>query len=233
MNNQDSATISDSYIRDVTFPSGYNANQNPLRIHYITVLNGFGEGDLPKRFNYCDLGCGNGYTLNMLAAMYPESSFIGIDFNQEHIKNAVKSAKAANLKNVTYYQEDFINLQNINFKKLDFICCNGTFSWINEKIQQVIKEFVGNTLADDGKFYVEYAAKPGKVQMDPLWHFLREMTINSADDSSERVKLGITYLESLRKNKALFFQQNPVAQMKTVPFLYCPNKGTRYIANCL
>jgi len=219
MDNQNTTTVSDSYIRDVTFPSGYNANQNPLKIHYICVLSGYEKGTLSDKFSYCDLGCGNGVTLNLLASMYPHAKFTGVDFNQEHVEHAIKLAESAEIKNVTYYKEDFTNLNNLDLTRQDFICCNGTFSWVNTQIQEIINDFVGNTLAKNGKFYVEYAAKPGKIQMDPLWHFLREMTLDSSEDSSERVKLGIKYLESLRKNNALFFKQNPVAHIreKTLP----------------
>ena len=211
MDNQNTTTVSDSYIKDVTFPSGYNANQNPLRIHYVCVLSGFEKGSLPEKFSYCDLGCGNGVTLNLLASMFQDAEFTGIDFNQDHIQQATNSAKSSGIKNIKYIKEDFANIENLDFKKQDFICCNGTFSWVNTQIQDTIKRFVGKTLKTNGKFYVEYAAQPGKIQMDPLWHFLREMTIASTDSSVERVKLGISYLEKLRKNNALFFKQNPVA----------------------
>ena len=211
MDTKNTTTVSDSYIRDVTFPSGYNANQNPLKIHYVCVLSGLEKGSLPEKFTYCDLGCGNGVTLNLLASMFPAAEFTGIDFNQDHIKQASKNARAYGIKNVNYIQEDFAKIEKLKFKKQDFICCNGTFSWVNTHIQEIIKKFVGKTLAANGKFYVEYAAQPGKIQMDPLWHFLREMTIDSSEDSVERVKLGIKYLEKLIKNNALFFKQNPVA----------------------
>jgi len=205
--------VSESYITDAVYFSRYNTHLNPLNMHYVTVLNGFAAGALPASFSYCDLGCGDGTTLNTLASLFPEASFLGIDFNKEHITRARSIAIEAALGNVEYRQVDFSQLDQLELPEFDFIVCYGTFSWINPVLQGMIMAFAGHHLAPGGKFAVHYAASPGKVQIDPLWHFLRVMTEEEGGevDSLEKARRGVQLLEDMRTKGALFFRQNPVA----------------------
>jgi len=205
--------VSESYITDTAYFSRYNPHLNPLNIHYVTVLNESATGALPDSFSYCDLGCGDGTVLNTLASLFPEAGFLGIDFNKEHITRARRIASRAGLVNVEYRHLDFSRLDEGDVPRFDFIVCYGTFSWINPVLQEKIMAFAGHHLAPGGKFAVHYAASPGKVQIDPLWHFLRVMTEEEGGegDSLERAREGVRLLEDMKTKGALFFRQNPVA----------------------
>jgi len=222
--------VSESYITDTVYFSSYNPPLNPLNIHYITVLNGFASGALPAMFSYCDLGCGDGTVLNTLASLFPDASFLGIDFNKEHIIRARRIAAEAALGNVEYLQVDFSQLDQLELPEFDFIVCYGTFSWINPVLQWKIMEFSGHHLAPSGKFVVHYAASPGKVQIGPLWHFLRVMTEEEGgeSDSLERAMKGVRLLEDLRTKGALFFRQNPVALSREKSLIH---QDINYIAH--
>jgi len=50
----------------------------------------------------CDLGCGQGVALNLMAHAFPRSAFIGIDTHEQAIETARASARAMGLSNVEY-----------------------------------------------------------------------------------------------------------------------------------
>ncbi len=61
---------------------------------------------LEKGIRVCDVGCGEGVALNLMARCFPDSCFTGIDNHAEAIETAKKEAVAQNLDNVTYVMED-------------------------------------------------------------------------------------------------------------------------------
>ncbi len=50
----------------------------------------------------CDLGCGQGVALNLMARAFPRSQFTGIDTHEQAIETARASARAMGLSNVDY-----------------------------------------------------------------------------------------------------------------------------------
>ncbi len=202
---------SNSYIQDISYPSSYNAQLNPLSLWFTAATNNLAVQPMSASFSYCDLGCGDGTTLHYLASMYPQAHFVGVDFNKEHITAAKQRAEGAQLENVEFRQLDFASLEELQDELFDFIVCYGTFSWINISLQEKILDFVGNRLRPDGLFLVHYAAKPGKVQIDPLWHLMRTAATTVSGDSIAQAQEGVRVISNLQQQKALFFQQNPIA----------------------
>jgi SAM-dependent methyltransferase len=202
---------SDNYIQDVEYPSYYNPNLNPLSLWFTAATNGFVERPMPGTFRYCDLGCGIGTTLIYLASMYPQAHFVGVDFNADHINSANELAKKAQLSNIEFHQLDFADLESWNIEGFDFTVCFGAFSWINLSLQNSILSFVANKLNTGGIFLVHYAARPGKVQIDPLWHLMRTVTESVPGNSIDRVQEGMKIVSQLKSGDAAFFKLNPVA----------------------
>ena len=63
----------------------YSNELNPLYLNYICTLNGHYPVQIEHGFNYCELGCGVGITLNGLAELFPKGKFFGIDNNIDYI----------------------------------------------------------------------------------------------------------------------------------------------------
>ncbi len=219
---------SSNYIQDVSYQSFYNPQLNPLTLWFNAAINGFAERSLPESFRYCDLGCGNGTTLCYLAAMYPKAHFTGVDFNATHIAAAQGLAKQAQLNNIEFHQLDFANLENWTVEPFDFVVCYGTFSWITVALQNSILDFVGNSLIKGGFFLVHYAARPGKVQIDPLWHLMRTVTDSEEGDSIARVREGIRIISHLKDKESAFFKQNPIARQRATALV---NQDASYVAH--
>lgn len=69
---------------------------------------------LPDRLaagiSVADIGCGSGHHLNVLAAAYPSSSFVGYDFSEEAIGSARATAGSRGLTNVHFEIRDVTDL---------------------------------------------------------------------------------------------------------------------------
>ena len=94
----DSTEQQSAYVLDAPYTWSYFEYQSPLLMSFVARLNGYEMPDLAKPFTYCDLGCGNGVSVFLLASAYPQGQFYGVDFNSEHIENARAIAQKAGLK---------------------------------------------------------------------------------------------------------------------------------------
>ncbi len=61
------AAANTEYVQDVPYTWSFFRYQSPLLMNYAAALNGFAAPALDRGFSYCDLGCGNGVTVNLLA----------------------------------------------------------------------------------------------------------------------------------------------------------------------
>jgi len=61
---------------------------------------------LEKGIRVCDLGCGEGVALNLMAVRFPRSTFVGIDTHADAIKTAQNNAAKKKLENVQYLIQD-------------------------------------------------------------------------------------------------------------------------------
>jgi len=93
---------------DILYPSGFYSYQTPVMLDYVAAINGIappvGAG---APFTYLDLGCGDGFTIILLAAIYPCCRFIGIDFNPGHIAVGTALARAGGIANVQLIEGGF------------------------------------------------------------------------------------------------------------------------------
>ena len=86
------------------------------------------RGRLVERLTYgirvCDLGCGQGVALNLMAKAFPNSRFIGLDNHEQAIATARASADAAGLDNATFLKRDAATLGEDRdlAGQFDYIC---------------------------------------------------------------------------------------------------------------
>jgi len=85
--------MSDGYVTDTAYVAEYYADHAPTHMNLTCAFNGFKPRPLDEPFTWCDYGCGNGVTANVLAACYPHAQFYGVDFMNTHIRTAETMAK--------------------------------------------------------------------------------------------------------------------------------------------
>lgn len=199
------------YITDAVYTWNFFNYQAPIHLSYIARLNGHSAPSTDEAFTYCDLGSGNGVTVNLLADALPHGQFWGIDINPDHTRNARAFSDAAGLSNVTHLNQSFETRSENELPQFDFITLHGVYSWVSPEIQAQIVAFVDRHLKPGGLLYLSHNALPGWAPITPLWAMMRDATLGEGLSSIERARKGIAYLRFLHDQKATYFEKNPAA----------------------
>ena len=75
----------------------------------VPLVDGLAER-LSHGISVADVGCGSGHHLNVLAATYPASSFVGYDFSEDAVASAQSTAESRGLTNVRFEVRDVTDL---------------------------------------------------------------------------------------------------------------------------
>ncbi len=201
------------YTREIPYTSNVYPELSPVAIRQSCRMNGVRAPDLTKPFHYCDLGCGYGLTLCLLAASIPHAHFWGIDFNKEHIDRAKEMAARANLTNVTFIEADFGAVASglVSLPGMDYVVAHGVMSWVGETVRAQFLSALQRMTQPGSVVYISYNAMPGQALLGVLRDMMNTYTANMQADVLQKVKKGLSYLEFLRDNGAPFFEQNPLA----------------------
>ena len=93
-------------VMDDFFRRDYNSS---LFDGYIGVVPGLVER-LEGGISVCDVGCGTGHNMNLMAQAYPKSTFKGYDLAEDAIASATLEANEMGLTNVTFEVQDVTDL---------------------------------------------------------------------------------------------------------------------------
>ena len=67
---------------------------------------------LERGIDVCDMGCGRGHAINLMAKAYPRSRFVGYDFSVEGIETARREAQRLGLDNARFETRDLTTLED-------------------------------------------------------------------------------------------------------------------------
>ena len=195
-------------------PGGFNyfKELSPVNLNYVAALNSIEPINIDKDFTYCDLSCGNGLTINICAASYPQGKFFGIDADPEHIHHAQSTAKKAGLNNVTFLCHTLSESSIENLPGADFIVLHNVFSYTSENTRNQILKIIRKKLNPQGLFYVNYNAMPGWAISMPLREAVKQYTDNITGNAREKVKEGLSYLKLLSLENTEIFSKNLTAR---------------------
>jgi 2-polyprenyl-3-methyl-5-hydroxy-6-metoxy-1,4-benzoquinol methylase len=101
-----------------------------------------------------DVGCGRGRAMNLMAGLFPESEFIGVDLSQQAVVYATQEASGLGLSNVSFLAKDVTDLDQENIdEKFDLIT---TFDAIHDQAKP-LKVLIGinKALKDDGVYLMQ------------------------------------------------------------------------------
>ena len=68
-------TTTGGYVTDTAYVAEFYGDHAPAHINLIAAANGFRPRPLAGDFTWCDYGCGNGVTANVLAGCFPDGKF--------------------------------------------------------------------------------------------------------------------------------------------------------------
>jgi 2-polyprenyl-3-methyl-5-hydroxy-6-metoxy-1,4-benzoquinol methylase len=118
-----------------------------------------------------DVGCGSGRALNLMARMFPNSSFIGYDFSEEAIARAHAEAQEHGTPNVRFEVKDTAKLDEK--KRYDLIT---TFDAIHDQAKPAaVLKGIADALKDDGVYLMQDIAGSSHIHNNldhPIGPFL-------------------------------------------------------------
>ena len=204
-------TWSHGYFAESGYTYGFYPEQSPEIIALAALINGHRPPDLSAPFRYLDLGCGQGFHLCLLAACYPQASFVGIDLNPEHIAHGRHLAAKAGLSNVQFLRGDFVRLAEEppqGWLPFDIASAHGVATWVSPDVRAAMVSLAGQLVREGGLFYVSYNTMPGWQGMVPFQHAVNSFqSRESAGIESLRAAAG--FFGALQEASASLFQYQP------------------------
>lgn len=192
------------YLTDYDYPAVFHPEQAPLWLSAVLA----GLGRKPPRVNgarWCEIGCGEGFAVTVLAAANPGMDFTGIDLNPAHIAKANERSAAAGLKNVRFHLAD-IAAPDAPGGSFDYIVTHGLFSWVGDAVREGVATWAARHLAPGGVAAIQYMSEPGGSAFRAFHGVFRSVR-HHADPVAE----GLRRLTAMRDAKAGFFQLHPHA----------------------
>ncbi|HKI48253.1 MAG TPA: class I SAM-dependent methyltransferase [Desulfobacteria bacterium] len=145
-----------------------------------SVENGGVVKKLKEGISVCDVGCGEGVALVVMAEAFPKSRFLGIDISHDVIEKATSTAKEKGLQNISFQQQDASALEKA--RKLcglfDYVTA---FDAIHDQTQPMEALLGIHAILKDGGVFsmVDIAASSdlGKNMDHPMGMFLYTVSL--------------------------------------------------------
>jgi ubiquinone/menaquinone biosynthesis C-methylase UbiE len=185
------------YISDVSYPAFFYKEMQPLWLSTVATLRGFVAPDVDGRFSLCELGCGVGINLLVAAACHPDASFVGVDFNADHLRVARDAAASAGIGNIEFVEADFATFARDDRRSYDAITCHGAWSWIAAADRAALLDHVSRSLKPSGLFYLHYMCHPGSTEMAPLQKLLNLCAHHMPGPSPRKAQVGMALLHQM------------------------------------
>ncbi|HEY5929910.1 MAG TPA: class I SAM-dependent methyltransferase, partial [Burkholderiales bacterium] len=218
----------DGYVVDVGYTDGFYPELAPALLGFATLLGGAAPSDFDRPFTYYELGCGNGYSTNLLAAANPLGKFIGVDFNPGHIRNGRRLAAEGGVGNVEFLEKSFADLAGMELDDADCIAMHGVWSWVGAAHRRLIVEFIDRHLRPEGLVYVSYNSLPGVSQIEPLRRLLADHARRGAGPLPGRIGQSVSFANRLKAAGAEFFRTSPIAESRLASIM---GQETGYLAH--
>ncbi|MFC5354294.1 class I SAM-dependent methyltransferase [Azospirillum himalayense] len=205
---------SEGYNADIAYTNSFYRDLAPGYLAYVCQLAGFRAPDTDAPFRYCELGCGQGLTLTVMAATHARSEFVGIDFNPAHIAAARRLAAEAGIGNVTFREDSFQELARRDDRAeepFDIVVLHGVYSWISAENRRAIVDFLGRALKPGGLVYVSYNTQSGWAPLLPLQSLMLDYATAHPGRSDRQMDGMLAFLNRLKEAGAAYFQANPMA----------------------
>lgn len=200
------------YASDTPDIMGFYGELSPIYLNYICTLNGHRPRPLSEGFTYCDLGCGHGITVSILADLFPQGDFTGISLGQDQLSDGHSLAADAGLTNTQFMAMDFGELASAELPSFDFIVLHGVYALLGPGQRNQVRAFIKGRLKEGGIVYVSYESLPGSAALAPLRDLVANHTAPMQGDLPAKANAGRDFLHLLKSNKAAYFEDNPPAQ---------------------
>lgn len=217
---------SDGYMAETNYTHGFYRELGPNLLAVAALAANQTAPDPDKPLTYCELGCGQGVTVNLLAAANPHIQFYANDFNPSQIASARALAAEAGTANVHFLDDSFAEMAaRLDLPDFDIIVLHGIYSWISAENRRIIAQFIARRLKVGGLVYISYNTLPGWAAIMPLQRLLVDHAAGGDVPVLTRVDQALKAVETLAQGNARYFLNNPglanrIKQIKAQPRAY-------------
>ena len=207
------AQWSEGYVTEVEYIADCFPELAPAHLNAALLHRGIAFPETHERFNYLELGFGQGVTLAMLAATQPQGCFFGNDFNPSHVLGARALAESAQLDNLTLFEDSFAELAARDLPPMDYIVLHGIYSWVSAENRGHIVALIRKLLKTGASFTFPTTPSPDGRRRRLMQRAMLEFAArHGAETLAERFGAAREFLQSLARSGAAYFAHNPVAQ---------------------
>lgn len=196
------------YVADIEYTCGYYHELNPLRLKLAFLNAGL---VVPEMVNACELGFGQGLSINMHAAA-TMINWSGTDFMPSHAGFAQELERVSE-SGARLYDEGFDQFCSRNdLPEFDYIGLHGIWSWVSEENRTIIVDFIRRKLKVGGVLYVSYNIKPGWAAMIPMRDLLLEhkkIMGYKGEGVAANLQQALMFADQLMKTSPQYAQANP------------------------
>ncbi|MGF7206216.1 SAM-dependent methyltransferase [Skermanella aerolata] len=204
----------DGYVAEIDYTHGFYRELTPSFLAFCMLLAGIRPPSLSAPFSYCELGCGQGFSTNLIASANRGADFWATDFNPSHTVGAQRLAEAAGAGNVRFFDQSFAEFLDLDTPGFDFITLHGIYSWISPENRATIVEIIRRKLKPGGVVYISYNCLPGWSAAMPMRQLLIEHAAGSTDAMPVRIDKAIEFAKQIGGLNAGYFSSNPTVPPK-------------------
>lgn len=155
----------------------------------------------------CELGFGQGISLNVHAAAEP-IAWYGTDFNPSQVSFANEMARYSGARCYADSFQDFCERNDL--PDFDYIALHGIWSWIAPDIQQSIVRLIDRKLRPGGVVYISYNTTPGWSAFKPARDLMtRYADTLPAENARQKASDSFAFMEKLLAVGTGFGNANP------------------------
>ncbi|MGF6109635.1 class I SAM-dependent methyltransferase [Pseudomonas frederiksbergensis] len=188
----------EGYFTDEGYTYSYSREINPVFLRYCLLLRGFASLETTDGY-HCELGFGQGVSINIHAAANP-GSWMGTDFHPGQAAHANALATSWN-SDAKLYDDSFEQLlARDDLPQFDSISLHGIWTWVSRDNQQLIVEFARRHLKPGGLLYISYNCFPGWSPSAPLRHLFSlhdRFGTNRSESPDQRIDAALQFSEAL------------------------------------
>jgi SAM-dependent methyltransferase len=182
---------------DFPYPALSYAQTHPDRLASMATLMGL-EPPPVDGCRVLEIGCAVGGNLLPMAAVLPDSQFVGIDNAGKQIETGRQYMAELGLSNLRLEHMDVLDIPEA-LGKFDYIIAHGFYSWVPAEVRDELLAVIRRHMRPNGVAYVSYNTYPGwyllRVLRDGM--FLRARHLS---DPAERAAAGLEIIEFMAKN---------------------------------
>ena len=164
-------------MADSTYRIAFQAAQTPSHLAVVCAMAGI-AWQPRERMHIADLGCGRGYTVNLLAASNPDWTVLGLDHNPVHVAEGMQTAAQAGLGNALFHEADLALMSEAELDlipPLDVVMLHGVWSWVSDTVREGVVRLLTRRLKPGGLVYIGYNSLPGAGVDLALQRLLRHL----------------------------------------------------------